>query len=209
MQPSQNRLDIESGIRAFEQMKAQIRPVAVICATQQMAGDCGGVYIPHHGRIGLVPTPPREAVRTVAYDGGERYLGRWDIAIREECHRRGWEFVINPKNLSDADILVAFRDGEWDGPICRAWKSGVKYVNAKRAGRPIITQPCAGSDELLPMRYEVSDMRALATAFDTMSYAFRIGASIQESDDLTVESVAETYYRPVLQRVVTEVPCTA
>ena len=209
MQPGQNHLDLSSGIRAFHQMKALIKPTAVICATEQMVRDCGGVYIPHHCRLGLVATPPRERVQTVAYDGGERYLGLWDVAIRDECHRRGWDFVVNPKHLAEADILVAFRDGQWDGPLCRAWKSGVKYVNAKRAGRPIITQPCAAVDELLPMRFEVDDVRLLATAFDTMSDTFRLGASFQQSEAYTVEAIAETYYRPLLKLVASEVPCTA
>jgi hypothetical protein len=211
-QPSQNRLEIPAAIVAFQQLKARIKPAAVICATEKMAADCGGTYIPHHCRFGLAPTPPREQVKIVGYDGSERYLGAWDVAIRAECARRGWSFVINPPDLSTVDILVAFRDGMWDGPICRAWKSGVKYVNAEAIGRPIVTQRCAAFDELLPVGDHIEDAKELSTVLDIVSNdsirkaAFSEGAYFSQA--YVVDAVAANHYRPLLDRVISEAPCT-
>ena len=216
-QPAQNRLDIPAAVVAFHQMKAAIKPAAVICATQKMADDCGGVYIPHHCRIGLTPTPPRERIQVVAYDGSERYLGIWESAIRKECAQRGWSFVINPPDLSKVDILVAFRDGMWDGPICRAWKSGVKYVNALCAGRPIIGQPCSAWREVMMGTIAIDCIDDLAGVFDSWS-RMAVNASVrdrchqfvvEQARQFTVDSVTDFYYRPLLTRVLAEVPCTA
>ena len=138
-QPEQNGLSETEAVALLREMIRVIHPTLVIGATARMAEDAGGVYLPHHSWQGLVPTPPRARVEVVAYQGNPRYLGRWRRAVHEECHRRGWVFLINPIDLRVADLLVAFRDGKWNGWMCQNWKSDVKGVNAFVAGRPIIT----------------------------------------------------------------------
>lgn len=211
-QPGENRWTVDEGKRHIAVLQQRIKPVAMIAATQRMAADIGGEYIPHHCRWGLRPQPIRAHVWTVAYEGSERYLGVWEPAIRKTCQRRGWRFVINGADVSTADILVAFRDGMWDGPICRAWKSGVKFVNAIAAGRPMVTQPCAAHWELAPSgRVLVESVQDLDGAFDeawerrqdAYADAGRYGAG------LTAAAIATNYYRPLLDRVVSEAPCTA
>lgn len=155
-QPAQNSYNEASATLALRSHINVIKPALVIGATQAMATaaeKCGvaAAYLAHHSWAGLVPTPPREHVGVVAYEGNPAYLGRWHGWLTEACRKRNWEFAINPNDLSAADIIVAFRDGPWDGWICREWKSGVKIVNAIAAGRPLIAQPSAAARELEPV----------------------------------------------------------
>ena len=122
----------------------------LICATNAMAQDLGGVYLPHHARPDLKAAPVRPEAKVVAYEGTPKYLGAWRITLEEVCAKLGLALVVNPPSLAQADIIVALRGGKWDGEVCRRWKSGVKYVNAIAAGRPVITQRCAAWDEILP-----------------------------------------------------------
>lgn len=146
VQPAQNRLSqVDAVIQA---RRTSGEGVSIIGATHTMATALVGHYLPHHCWHGLSPTPAREQVRTVAYQGGVVYLGRWEAWLADACAARGWQFVVNPPDLREADILVSFRDGEWDGWICREWKSGVKVVNAIAAGRPLIGQDSAARREL-------------------------------------------------------------
>lgn len=175
---------------------AVIRPTVTIGATQAMADACGGVYVPHHSWPGLVPTPARENVQTVAYQGNPAYLGTWAGAITVECKKRGWTFAINPPDLRQADILVAFRDGQWDGWICRQWKSGVKIVNAICAGRPILTQPGAAGDELRAHGAVLDDMSHLGRVFDFWASESPRRAAVQAA----LERVAGFHVREIAAR---------
>ncbi len=172
----------------------------IICATEAMARDIGRIgtlYIPHHCRLGLVPTPIRRAAKVVAYDGNTRYLGAWQRALEAACARLGVAFEINPKDLSQVDALVAFRDGRWDGWACRQWKSGVKYVNAIAAGRPILTQPCAAFDEIQPVGATISSRdeveRALAVILDEETRAKAYARGCASASSYTVRAIAEHY----------------
>lgn len=168
-QPAENGSD---EIRANVLLKAQlneIRPALTIGATEAMAQAAGGICVPHHSREGLTPEPARARVQVVAYEGNALYLGAWRNRLERACQSRGWSFVINPPDLRVADIVVAFRDGPWDGWICQEWKSGVKVVNAIAAGRPVIGQPTAAMRELQPPKSLVEDPAHLSAAFDAWS----------------------------------------
>lgn len=165
-QPAENRVSEATARTMLANSIHAIKPALVICATDAMASACDGVYLPHHSRPGLMPTPARETVKTVAYEGNPAYLGRWLGWVSDACAKRRWHFVLNPASLSDADIVVAFRDGPWDGWICREWKSGVKVVNAIAAGRPLIGQESAACRELLPQGTMVNAPQELDNAFD-------------------------------------------
>lgn len=165
-QPSQNGLDRDAAIAMANDYMRQVSPELVIGATQAMADDLGGVYVPHHANPAIKAKPVRASVQTVAYEGGEVYLGRWRKWISDECAKRGWRFVLNPPSIADADLLVAFRDGDRDGWICREWKSGVKHVNAMAAERPFITQESAAWLEVMPYATIVEHGEKLGDAFD-------------------------------------------
>ncbi|MGE0362799.1 MAG: glycosyltransferase [Vicinamibacterales bacterium] len=176
--------------------------LALIGATKAMAGAIGGTYLPHHAWPGLTPAPAREHVRVVAYQGAPHYLGRWAGWLATACGARGWQFVINPKDLREADILVAFRDGPWDGWICREWKSGVKVVNALAAGRPILGQPSAAMREIGAAGTVLETPEALNDALETWAdYEARARVAevaLDRSLAYRLDSIA-TMYRTVLE----------
>ena len=149
-QPAQNHLTRDEAVAVARAYMRPYAPDLVIGATWAMAEALGGVCVPHHARPGLVAQPVRETVQMVAYEGAPVYLGRWQGVLERLCAARGWAFAVNPPRLTDADILVALRDGQWDGWMCRQWKSGVKVVNAIAAGRPIISQAMAAQAEIQP-----------------------------------------------------------
>jgi hypothetical protein len=160
-----------------------------------MAEDIGGVYIPHHSRPGLKATPPREKARIVAYEGTRKYLGRWLDALEAACIERGLGLEINPASIANADVVVALRDGKWDGPLCRNWKSGVKYVNALVAGKPVVTQPCAALAEVDPVGVMVPDLDRIGWAIDSAisrreeAYAL----ARHRRQEFSIESIAAQY----------------
>ncbi len=205
MQPFQNSLDELQSKALLHSMIRAIRPALVIGATEAMAREAHGVYLPHHHWPGLTPAPARETVSVVGYEGANKYLGKWGRAVQAECDRRGWQFVINPPDLRACDIIVAFRDGQWDGWMCREWKSGVKIVNAIAAGRPIITQPSAAGREIPHVGMDIDALDELAIAFDAFTpHAPRYAAAktaLNSAAEFTLESVTERY-RKILQRVV-------
>ncbi len=171
----------------------------VIGATEAQAAAVGGVYLPHHSWAGLTPAPVRETVRTVAYQGGAAFLGHWRDRLERLCTARGWRFVVNPPDIGEADILVALRDGMWDGWQCRRWKSGVKLANAIAAGRPVITQPSAAFDEIRPPGTLVETPHDLEAALVLWaSYERRLDAAEAAATlagAYTVEAVADRYRR--------------
>lgn len=207
MQPFQNSLDESQSKALLHAMIRAVRPALVIGATEAMAREAHGVYLPHHHRPGLTPAPARETVSFVGYEGAKKYLGKWGRAVHAECDKRGWIFAVNPENLSNCDILVAFRDSPWDGWMCREWKSGVKLVNAMAAGRPIIAQPSAAWKEIIPMA-EVHDMAIhdtseLPAAFDFWPTEMRQRYATNApyfSEDYSLATIAERY-RNILHRV--------
>jgi hypothetical protein len=147
-QPAGNQTSLEQLRREIWDTRDAVGISTLIGATSKMAADIGGIYIPHHSHAGLQPTPIRSRLKVVAYEGNERFLGSWRAALEQACQRLGVKFVINPRDLSAVDLFVAFRGEQWNGLVCRQWKSGVKYVNAIAAGRPTLTQGSAAFFEL-------------------------------------------------------------
>jgi hypothetical protein len=202
-QPTENSLSEATARDRLRLNQDRIQPVLTIGATQAMAEAARGFYLPHHGRRGVQPTLTREHVKVVGYDGNGMYLERWGLALQQACRKRGWVFVINPIDLSQVDILVALRGGQWDGWICREWKSGVKLVNAILAGRPIITQATAAQRELRPAGSVVADLADLPDALDRWA---SLGAreaviieSLHRTSELSLSSIADRYQRVLMQ----------
>lgn len=208
-QPADNRSSEERARQLLVNQIQAITPALVIGATEAMtraAGAlCPSAYLPHHSWDGLVPTPPREIVRVVAYEGNELYLGRWAQWLKEACALRGWAFIVNPPNLAEADILVAFRDGVWDGWICREWKSGVKVVNAIMADRPLISQDSAAVRELNPDGSQIESRDQLDEALDFWTPIEKRRAT-RVHGAFDVDTIAARY-REILATV--GAPCTA
>jgi hypothetical protein len=198
-QPGENGYSAAEARAHLAQAIAAVGPVLTIGATAAMAAACGGAYLPHHSWAGLAPTPARETVSLVAYQGSPRYLGRWAPALAAACQARGWRFVLNPPDVRAADLLVAFRDAPWDGWMCREWKSGVKLVNAVAAGRPILTQPSAAAREFQPAGTILETQAELEAALDHWTDVGRRQAVVEQSlvraPAFTVDAIAAQYAR--------------
>lgn len=176
----------------------------VIGATQAMATAIGGVYLAHHHRPSLRATQSLTRAELVAYEGSPRYLGSWQSALEQACAQLGLNFALNPPDLGQVDLVVAFRGEMWDGPVCRQWKSGIKYVNAMAAGRPVVTQSCAAFDELAPVGVTIERQAELVEAMRAMlAPEVRYAAyeqSLQRAPEFSIETIA-AQYRPLLERI--------
>ena len=196
-QPAQNGYDEKRARVLLKSVLDQVQPDLVIGATEAMAEAAGGICLPHHAQPLITAAPARETVQMVAYQGNPNYLGRWHGWLTEACQKRGWSFVVNPDRLSDADIVVALRDGHWDGWMPREWKSGVKYANAMAAGRPVITQPTAAWREMQPVSTAIESQEQLDGALDRWeSHIDRHSvwqAYDKRNDAYTVKAIAATY----------------
>lgn len=197
MQPSENGLTERAARQRLADAIADIKPVLTIGATKAMAQAANGMALEHHSWPGLTPAPARAHVQVVAYEGNPVYLGAWRHALERACAARGWRFVVNPRDLREADIVVAFRDGQWDGWMCREWKSGIKIGNAIAAGRPIITQESAAFREIGAPGTAISDIGELDSALDGWAPDETRAAVVERSRDLADEydlkSIAARY----------------
>ena len=214
-QPWDNGRPEEQARQILKASLDAIRPALTIGATEAMAEAAGGVYLPHHSWRGLKPVKPQEHVKVVTYQGNPVYLGQWRPALVKACARRGWSFATAPDGTGDeplyrSDILVAFRDGLWDGWMCREWKSGVKLVNAIAAGRPMVTQPGAAWREIDPPGWAVDSEENLEAALDHLTTLHARTLVYEACMDLapryTLPAVAESF-RGILSRV--ELSCPA
>jgi hypothetical protein len=200
-QPRDNQLAEPQARALLAGTLEAVRPQLFIGATPAMAEAGGGVFVPHHAWPGLVPTPARAEVAVVAYQGSPRYLGQWAAVLQHACARRGWRFVINPPDLGAADLVVAFRDGPWDGWICRQWKSGIKAVNALAAGRPLLAQASEGAKEGIGTTVETPAELAAALDWwrDLTARQAVVTIARERARARTLEAVA-AQYRAVLER---------
>lgn len=203
-QPGQNAVSCADLAARIHEIEKAAGVDLLIGATQRMAADIGGVYLPHHCRIGLAPSPIRKKASVVAYDGTKKYLGSWAKALAGACDMLGLTFVINPTDLGPVDVFVSFRDGRWDGDVCRQWKSGVKYVNAIAAGRPVLTQPSAAFSELPCNGVTAAHQDDLVGALNRLTWEEErqtaYEASLVYAPSFTVDAVA-AQYRQILERV--------
>jgi len=212
-QPAENRLTEIEAVRRLNAEAAIVKPALTIGATQAMAQAVTAspaAYVPHHSWSGLVPTAPREHVSVVAYEGNPVYLGAWLPVLQKACAARGWMFAVNPPDLSKVDILVALREGPWDGWICREWKSGVKLVNALAAGRPVLTQASAAWREVQPVGSVIAGSGDVSTALDLWAdlEARRETARLSQTTAYTLSTVADSY-RTILAGVLKGESCAA
>lgn len=175
-----------------------IRPGGIVAATRAMAQDCERfglpvLALPHHARPGLRQNPIRP-LKVLGYEGGAQYLGRWLPIIQRQCAARGLQFVINPAEVADVDVLLALRD--CDGYAPRNWKSNVKLANAQGSGTPVICNREAGYLETAcGVEQWADDEAELAAALDALSptAARRAAARALRKAAPEIDGVASTY----------------
>lgn len=151
-QPQGNVWSAKQAVGWLRTHVGKMAATGLVCATEAMAKDLDGcgptITLYHHARPDQRVNPIREHVRAVGYEGSPRYLEGWKAALESECKARGWALFINPPSLSEIDIVLALRGGQWAGPACERWKSNVKLANAQGSGTPIICQHDAGYIEM-------------------------------------------------------------
>lgn len=196
-QPEDNGLSEAEMVESARQIAECAGVKLIIGATDRMARDLGGVCVPHHCRIGLQPSRDTARRGAVGYDGQKKYLGRWLPALETACYQLGMRFVVNPPSLHEVDVLVSFRDGPWDGWACREWKSGVKYVNAVVAGKPVLSQYSAALHEIKPVAYTLDRPELLVEALQHVTSeearqdAHQMG--LKRAASCSVDAVAKQY----------------
>ncbi len=209
-QPWDNALSPQAAQGALAAQAAFVGAVLNIGATGAQATALGGEYLPHHCWPDLAPAPARREMRVVAYQGNAAYLGAFGPALRDACRARGLAFEINPADLRTADLVVALREGPWDGWACRQWKSGVKIVNAFSAGRPVLTQATAAAQEIDAPGTVIETIADLGSAIDAwLPFETREAAAVRcaaMAPAYTLDAVAGAY-RGMLERAMRE-PCT-
>lgn len=177
----------------------EMRPAAIVAATAAMAEDCSDfgvpvLHLPHHGRPEQRTNPIRERVEVVGYEGGEQYLGRWRGVLEVQCQRRGWQFVVNPPQLADLDIVVALREA--DGYAPRYWKSNVKLANAQATGTPFVACRERGYVETdNGAAFWADSDEELACALDALEPADvrRAASQLLSKVDVSLGNVARSY----------------
>lgn len=199
-QPEQNDIPIIQMVQMVNAIQEQFGIEHLIGATQAMADEIGGVYIPHHYRPALEARRHghvRERIKVIAYEGTKKYLGSWRKVCEDAAAAIGGEFVVNPDSLADADVVVAFRGEQWDGPICRRWKSGVKLANAIAVGRPVITQRSEAFFEMGPcgaIVNEPSELPGMIELFASKNARQSVlERSYEIAQDFTLETVTHRY----------------
>jgi hypothetical protein len=203
-QPDDNGLLVHSMTVRVAEERTRVGVDLLIGATELMATQIRGAFVPHHARPGLSAPPVRPILTTVAYEGQRKYLGLWAKALDAACARIGCAFVVNPPSLAGADLIVAFRGGHWDGALCRDWKSGVKLVNALAVGRPVLTQPSAAFSEKHPPGAQIESPSALEAAIrawqplEVRQQAYTTAQ--KQASAYTIDTVAAGY-RARLERV--------
>lgn len=178
----------------------QLAPHAVIWPNQRMASDCdiglaSSVFY-HHHRPNITINQICEQIETVGYEGSARYLAEWKPVIEQECARRGWRFVVNPRRLCDIDIVLALRGKEFSGYPQKNWKSNVKLANAQGSGTPAICSRECGYIETQSGAEQWADSAAeLIAAFDALESveARRSASAVLRKAAPSIGSIASEY----------------
>lgn len=170
-QPHANLWTKAEGILWVRSQVKALSPDGIIWPNRKMMEDCAldlpQTVLYHHHRPGIRINPVRPEVKTVGYEGGD-YLGLYRLALERECQKRGWRFTVNPSELADLDIVVAFRDPTGYVPFC--YKSNVKLANAHGSGTPFIGNPENGYIETQSgAEYWAEDPSQIGRCFDWMA----------------------------------------
>lgn len=174
---------------------ARLKPDAAIYPNDRMRVDAGhGTVLYHHHRPGIQLNPIRKEIKRIGYEGAPGYVDGWRKAIDAQCARIGAEFVINPLNLADVDVVLALRDKNHAGYPQRMWKSQVKLANAHGSGTPFIGMPEPGYQETASgCEYWASNDEELGLALDWLvpqSTRRHVSEKFLKSA-ITVEQVAD------------------
>lgn len=138
-----------------------------MAATHKMQQDLKtDFWLRHHYRPGIVENQIKQNITTIGYEGRELYIGNYLPIIEQQCKLRGWQFIVNPTNVADCDVILAVRDESWRGYAADNWKSCVKMSNAIGSLTPLIAMNEQGYIETNLPFVAIDKPRDLIAAFD-------------------------------------------
>jgi hypothetical protein len=134
--------DANQARKLFSPSWQEINVDGYIFPTQHMQDDLGAlvqekVTIYHHYWPQIQRNPIRKRVAVIGYEGAD-YLGDWLPRIEKACVERGIQFIANPSNYIDLDIVILARGGQHGNFLARHYKSNVKLANAYGSGTPAL-----------------------------------------------------------------------
>ncbi len=175
-------------------------PTGVVWPTLKMANDVDwangpSTVLPHHYNPRYRAEKMRDIPSVVAYEGCERYLGKWRSIIDQEAVRQGMQFIVNDV-LERADVGVAVRD-TLSYPDLN-WKSNVKLANLHALGIPALCTRESGYVETQSgTEFWVRDANDIAHALETVRSVDTRKWIRQSSlrQKIPLKSIAATYAR--------------
>tara|TARA_B100001093_G_scaffold390878_1_gene377263 strand:+ start:3177 stop:4157 length:981 start_codon:yes stop_codon:yes gene_type:complete len=128
--------------KLFSKKWNEINADAYIFPTKNMEKILGNLVnnkatIYHHYWPHIKINPIRKNIKKVGYEG-VGFLGEWEKRIEKICKKRDIEFIINPNEFTDMDIVVLTRGGDYASYLARNFKSNVKLANAMGSGTPAL-----------------------------------------------------------------------
>lgn len=158
-------------------------------------GKCDVYKIPHHYDPNL-PTPAYNSqVKNLVYYGDGRYIANWYLQIVRACGEAGWNFLINPQDLSCASAMIGARNGEYNCWINRNWKSGVKLATAEGLGIPFVH-----TQESSYMEYATENTHLFADEDELAEILVRL-KPIEINDRFSLENCANMYERMFCENI--------
>ena len=141
-----------------------------IAATHKMQQDLKtDFWLRHHYRPGIIENQIKQNIKTIGYEGRSKYIGTYLPIIEQQCKIRGWQFVVNPINVADCDVILAIRDKPWKGYATDNWKSCVKMSNAIGSLTPLIALNEQGYQETNLPFVAIQKATELSGVFDKIS----------------------------------------
>lgn len=150
--------DVQTARALFSRLWGRINADGYIFPTRQMENDLGllvkeRITIYHHYWPQIQKNPIRKTVKTIGYEGAD-FLGEWLPFFKKVCEKRNIEFVVNPENYTDMDIVVLARGGAHGSFLARNYKSNIKLANAYGSGTPALVH----FDEMAPHNVDTGDV---------------------------------------------------
>lgn len=172
-----------------------LAPDLMIWPNAKMREDAeiDGTVVYHHARPGMPENPIRDRIKTLGYEGSDRYLDGIRDILQAVCARRGIDFVCNPARLADVDVVLAMRSPAWKSYAAANWKSNVKLANAHGSCTPFIGAPESGYVEMASGReYWANNPGEVGQALDWLAErSTRLDiARVFRQSMITVESSA-------------------
>ena len=205
----------DQAINLFSEKWDEINADGYIFPTKNMENILGHlvktkVTIYHHYWPQIKINPIRKVVKKVGYEG-VGFLGEWQQKFEYLCKKKGLEFVINPDEFTDMDIVVLARGGVYASYLARNFKSNVKLANAMGSGTPALihySEMSAHDTDNGDSLFFTDDPKSLERQIDRLidSYDLRISIHknfIKESINFSIETISDQYeyfFKEVLNR---------